>query len=61
MAYGDFKDLSRRPASDKVLCDKASNIAENSTYYVMNVNEDCFQWFEKRFGKNLSVGAVTRA
>ena len=28
---------------------------------IMNVNEDCLQWFEKRFGKNLSVGAVTRA
>lgn len=33
MAYGDFKDLSRRPAPDKVLCEKASNIAENSMYY----------------------------
>ena len=23
MAYGDFKDLTRRTASDKILCDKA--------------------------------------
>ena len=29
MAYGDFKDLSRRTASDKTLRDKAFNIAKN--------------------------------
>ena len=27
-AYGDFKDLTRRIASDKILRDKAFNIAE---------------------------------
>ena len=32
MAYGDFKDLARRTASDKVLKDKAFNIAKNSKY-----------------------------
>ena len=32
MAYGDFKDLARRAASDKALRDKAFNIAENSEY-----------------------------
>ena len=32
MAYGDFKDLARRTASDKVLRDKAFNIAKNSKY-----------------------------
>ena len=32
MAYGDFKDLARRTASDKALRDKAFNIAENSEY-----------------------------
>ena len=30
MAYGDFKDLKRRTASDKVLRDKAFNVAKNS-------------------------------
>ena len=30
MAYGDFKDLKRRAASDKVLRDKAFNIAKKS-------------------------------
>ena len=29
MTYGDFKDLT---ASDKILCDKAFNIAENPNY-----------------------------
>ena len=32
MAYGDFKDLTRRIASDKVLRDKAINIAKNPKY-----------------------------
>ena len=32
MAYGDFKDLTRRTASDKILRDKAFNIVENLKY-----------------------------
>ena len=32
MVYGDFKDLKRRTASDKILRDKAFNIAKNSKY-----------------------------
>ena len=32
ITYGDFKDLARRTASDKVLRDKAFNIAKNSKY-----------------------------
>ena len=32
MAYGDFKDLKRRTTSDKVLRDKAFNIAKNPEY-----------------------------
>ena len=32
MAYGDFKDLARRAASDKVLKDIAFNIAKNPKY-----------------------------
>ena len=32
MAYGDSKDLARRTASDKVLRDKAFNIAKNLKY-----------------------------
>ena len=32
MAYGDFKDLARKTASDKLLRDKAFNIAKNPKY-----------------------------
>ena len=32
MGYGDFKDLPRRTAFEKVLCDKAFNIAKNPEY-----------------------------
>ena len=32
MTYGDFKDLARRAASDKVLRDKAFNFAKNLNY-----------------------------
>ena len=32
MAYGDFNDLCKRTAYDKVLRDKAFNIAKNKNY-----------------------------
>ena len=32
IAYGDFKDLARRTAFDKVLRDQAFNIAKNPKY-----------------------------
>ena len=32
MAYRDFKDLTRRTASDKILYHKAFNIAKNLKY-----------------------------
>ena len=32
MVYGDFKDIKRRTASDKILRDKAFNIAKNPKY-----------------------------
>ena len=32
VAYGDFKDLTRRITSDKILRDKAFNIAKNPKY-----------------------------
>ena len=31
-SYGDFKDLTRRTASDKILRSKAFNIAKNPAY-----------------------------
>ena len=32
MAYGAYKDLSRRTASDKVLCDNTVAMANNPQY-----------------------------
>ena len=32
MAYGEFKDLAKRTAADKVLRDKAFNIANDPKY-----------------------------
>ena len=32
MAYGDFKDLSRKTASDKVICDEVFKIVKNPKY-----------------------------
>ena len=32
MAYGDFNKLTRRTASDNILCDTAFNIVENAKY-----------------------------
>ena len=32
MTYGEFKDLARRTASDKIFCDKAFNITQNAKY-----------------------------
>ena len=32
MAYGDFKDLTRRTASDEILRDKVFNTAKNPKY-----------------------------
>ena len=43
MAYGDFKDLNRRTAADKVLCDKAFNIAKDQNMIYINV--DLLEWF----------------
>ena len=43
MAYGDFKDLTRRTASDKFLRDKAFNIAKNPKYD--DIKEGLLLWF----------------
>ena len=50
MAYGDFKDLARRTASDKVLRDKAFNIAKNPKYdeYQRELASMVYKFFEKK-------------
>ena len=45
MVYEDFKDLTRRTASDKILRDKAFNIAKIRN--MMGINVDLLQWFIK--------------
>ena len=50
MAYGDFKDLTRRPAPDKILRDKAFNIAKNQKYdaYQRRLASIVYNFFDKK-------------
>ena len=50
MAYGDFKDLAKRTASDKVLRDKAFNIAKNPKYdgYQRGLAFMVYKYFDKK-------------
>ena len=50
MAYGDFKDLKRRTASDKILRDKAFNIAKNPKYdgYQRGIASMVYKFFDKK-------------
>ena len=60
MAYGDFKDLKRRTASDKVLRDKTFNIAKNPKYdgYQRGLASMIYKCFDKKSqggGVNIQV------
>ena len=50
MAYGDFKDLGRRTASDKTLWDKAFNFAKNPKYdgYQRGIASMVYKSFDKK-------------
>ena len=50
MAYGDFKDLKKRTASDKVLSDEALNIAKNHKYdgYQRGLASMVYTFFDKK-------------
>ena len=50
MAYGGFKDLARRAASDKVLRDKRFNIAINPKYdgYQRGIASMVYKFFWKK-------------
>ena len=50
MAYGDLKDLNRRTVADKVLRDKAFNIAKNPKYdgYQRGVASMVYKFFDKQ-------------
>ena len=60
MAYGDFKNLKRRTFSDKVLRDKAFNIAKNPKYDgyqrgFASMVYKCFDKESKDRGVNIEV------
>ena len=50
MTYGDFKDLKTRTFSDKVLRDKAFNIAKNRKYdgYQRGLVSMVYKFFDKK-------------
>ena len=50
IAYEDFKDLTRRTASDKLLRDKAFNIAKNPKYdeYQRALVSMVYKFFDKK-------------
>ena len=50
MAYGDFKDLAKRTASDKVSRDKAFNVAKSPKYdgYPRGLASMVYKFFDKK-------------
>ena len=54
MAYGDFKDLAKRTASDKVVRDKAFNTAKNVKYdgYKRGFASMVYKFFDKKSAGN---------
>ena len=64
MAYGDFKDLKRRTASDKVLRNKAFNTAQNPKYdgCQRGIASMVYKFFDKKSAllpdKSVSGGGV---
>ena len=62
MAYGDFKDLTRRTVSDKILRDKASSIAENVKYdgYQLGLASVVYKFFDKETsGSGIKNGNIS--
>ena len=57
IAYGDFKDLQIRIASDKVLCNKAFVIASSSQYgrYQRGLTSMVFKFFDKKVGNLVKI------
>ena len=53
MVYGDFKNLPRRTAADKVLRDKAFNLLKIQT--MMDIKEVLQRWFINFSIKNQKV------
>ena len=52
MAYGNFKDLPRTTASDKLLHDKAFNIAKNPKhdgYHQRGLDLMVYKYFDRKY------------
>ena len=65
MAYGDFKDITRRTAYDENLGDKAINIAKNPIYeeYQRRLASMVYRFFDKKwdgFGVNTQANPGPR-
>ena len=64
MIYRDFKDLTRRMVSYKILHDKAFNIAKNPKYdgYQRRLVSKVYKFFDKKTsaarGNEFAVGAI---
>ena len=60
MAYGDLKDLTRKTASDKILCDKAFKVYNDLLLKMqnININVDLLQWSINFLIKKLLVVVV---
>ena len=50
MSYGDFENLTRRTTSDKILSDKALNIAKNPKYnrFQRGLASMVYKFFDKK-------------
>ena len=60
MTYGDFKDLVKRTASDKVWWDKVFNIAKNPKYdgYQRGLASMIYKFFDKKtVGSGIDMNA----
>ena len=62
MACGDFKDLAIISASDKVLREKAFNIAKNPKYdgYQRCLTSLVYKFFQQKFAKSGNVNNETK-
>ena len=56
-AYSDSKDLAKRTISDKILKDRAYEIARNSNYdgYQRALGNMVYKFFDKKTGSEISV------
>ena len=57
MAYGDFNDLAKRTAADKVVGDKAFNIAKDPKYdgYQKGLASMVYKFFDKEAAVSLRL------